>query len=334
MNLNEHVSFNEWTLLEEIDKDFFKKVIFISNGGCVHMAGDEPRVALKRTVLEELFDAFFLDQDPLQNKEISTDLPIVLYSAHEDATVKFLTDNKLKDKNFYNTPATTREVAAKDKFHKKFTNDFIPKTVFTIDDVDNIKFPIVAKPASGHSGIGIEVFKTVKDLKASKNKFDTFSEFIEIKNEFRVVLVKDKIITIDERIQRNTIESKKADESLDFVYVEQDEKKVPFMDKLHAMKEIFRNEIDLGVWSMDVIVDGDGKLWVLELNSNTGLSWVKPTLVYIEVYEHFYKETLPRSFINKLNDLYLKPARTMLWETSKKWIEKSKWRIDYEKLTK
>ena len=332
MKLNEHLSYRQWQLLEETDKDFFKKVQFISSGSCVGDAKKEKRIALKKLQLDELFDSFFLNQT--QTKEISLDKPTILYSGHEDRTEKFLKDKKINYKNLYNTPEVTKEVASKKKFHQTFKQNFIPHTVFSSEEAKDMKYPIIAKPEEGHSGIGIEVFKTYKDLKASKNKFDTFSEFIDVDIEFRVLLMKDKIVSIDERIRRNTVDSKKADESLDFVYVEQDPKKLPFYDKLKSMRDVFLDKIDLGIWSMDVIIDKNGKSFVLELNSNTGLSWVKPTLLYIAIYEDFYGQTLPRTFLDELNNKYLKPARKLLWETSEKWIKKSKWRIDYEKSIK
>src|SRR5690606_37575333 len=95
--------------------------------------------------------------------------------------------------------------ASKRLFHETFGDkEYLPKTVFTLEEAKTLKYPIIAKPAFGHSGIGITKFNSYKELESEviKNglKFDVFSEAIQIDKEFRIIFLKDKIVALAVRI--------------------------------------------------------------------------------------------------------------------------------------
>ena len=233
----------------------------------------------------------------------------------------------------YNNPDTMKVSGNKILFHKKFSNlKFIPRTVFSVKDAKTLKFPIIAKPNKGHSGIGITVFKTFDELSKSKNKYGLFSEFIKSTTEFRVLLMKDEIIEIDERIQKNTVESKKKDDSLDFVYVEQNLDTFSILDDIKKFIRPFTKELNLGVWSLDIIIGENGSQYVVEINTATGLGASKLALLYIAVYNDFYQKPLSKKEIELLYSRFITPTREILWKTEKQWILKSKERIDYTSL--
>jgi glutathione synthase/RimK-type ligase-like ATP-grasp enzyme len=286
--------------------------------------------------LDNLFETYFAEKDKDKAKDAPTDKPVIYYGGTMKDGTDFLENSKIPKANLYNTPELSPKTGDKKKFHIRYDEvSYVPKTVYEIDDVkDALSFPIIAKPAEGHSGVGIEIFKTFDELKKSKNKFDLYSQALDFNYEFRVFLMKDKIVEIDERVHKKGVADKKNKEAVDFVYVELDTKKFPHTQKMGEMAKFFYDDIKPGVWSMDVVLDKDGKLWVLELNSATGMGASKLAYIYTAVYEDFYNKTLPRSFHNTLNEKFIKPIRKINWRDDKKSIQKSKWAIDYEELIK
>jgi hypothetical protein len=209
--------------------------------------------------------------------KLDTTKPILSYFADNKGGDKILFDNNISFSDIYNDKKEVSKSGSKKLFHEVLGDvDYIPKTVTNVKDIDKLSFPIVGKPASGHSGIGIVKVDNKEELEKElkKRDLDVFSEAINnIDTEYRLVFVKDKLIIAYERIPvkelNKTLDTKDPDDSLQFLYVEQDLDKHKF--KLDKMLKDFKSKIDLDFFALDVIEDKNGKLWLLESNSAIGM---------------------------------------------------------------
>jgi glutathione synthase/RimK-type ligase-like ATP-grasp enzyme len=267
-----------------------------------------------------------------------TSVPVLYYGGNNKHAIKFLEKSNISKKNMYNKPSEMLITGDKKEFHKLFKSyKFMPKTVFTKEEVlTSLKFPIIAKPSDGHSGIGIVKFENVENFKKSKDTFDLYSEFIEHKQEFRVSMLKNSVVIVDERIskigEKSTVEQKDKDDELKFVYVNQDLQKVTWMNEVLHISKIIHNILPLDVWSLDIVVTNDNEIFVLEANSASGLGAIKSATYYLHIYEDFYDEILPLWYVKKLQNDYIKPFMREVWNQNPEEVKKSPWRIDYKNI--
>jgi len=241
--------------------------------------------------------------------------PILYYGSKSGETRKFIEEyiNENDSKLVYNRPSESEKSGDKVLFHKALEEtDLTPKTVFTIKEAEKLPFPIIAKPAEGMSGVGIEKFETVEDLKKSKGKFDLFSEFVDFDREFRGLFVKDNLAVVYERVpivkDNKSIETKGRDEKLSFVYIEQ-KNNLPFEKELKEMAKKFNNKIDLDVYSLDFFSKKDGGLSLIEANASSGLGANSLVSVYEALHNDFYDKDIAKEdkeFINEVKNSYNK----------------------------
>ena len=329
------------------NKDYFKKVVFLMPGSSSNaLSGlDSLYQDLNDECLEEVFESFFcgVDKDRfkemsekqvkyLNTLEVSDKKPIVYYGGEQPAPLLVLKNNKISETNMYNTPTSMGISAYKSKFYKLFKDSkFICKTEYDIKNaLNNLKFPIIAKPDAGHSGSGIEIFETSEDLQKSKNKFINYSEAKNLKAEYRVMAMNDSIISIYERVSKddNAIKDKKPDDYVSFVYVKQDLSKLDFVKETENIIKEIRSKVKAGVWSVDLMIDENNDKWVAEINSASGLSADRMCEVYSAVYEDFYKEELPKEVKSYIYDKYTVPVHKINVKENGKYIKKSKTRSD------
>jgi hypothetical protein len=79
------------------------------------------------------------------------------------------------------------------------------------------------------------------------------------------------------------------------------------------------------------MIDSDGKLWVAEINSASGMAADKMAKVYIMIYEDFYGEELPKVFKTFLFNEYIEPVYKKNLEVNSEAIKRSKGAVDYLK---
>lgn len=193
--------------------------------------------------------------------------------------------------------------------------DFFPNEVFKRSEIPKIGYPVVAKPDRGHSGIGIQKFNDKKELTkylADKSNpgFDLFSEYIDFSREFRAMFVKNKLIYIGERIpkikQNVSVDNKKADDEMAFVYVVQNMEAFPYKEGLLKINEQIRAEIDLDVYSLDFFLDKDKNLKIIELNSQTGLDPIKLLAIYeqLKMENDNFASADEQTMIARIKNLY------------------------------
>ena len=262
-------------------------------------ANTEPlNTALMNYVLNVLMDKF-INIDKIKNpKELVNSIPknSIIYCFQPanledppkavDLLFTALRD-RAKDLFVYHNMNLTGSKVETQKLLGHF--NFFPNEVFKKSDISKIGYPVVAKPDRGHSGIGIQKFDNEAELNkylSDKDNpgFDIYSEYIDFSREFRAMFVKDTLIYIGERIPKIakdvSVDNKKAEDQMAFVYVVQDMNTFPYKDALLKINEQIRTDIDPDVYSLDFFLDKDKNLKIIELNSQTGLDPIKLLAIY------------------------------------------------------
>ena len=196
----------------------------------------------------------------------------------------------------YNPKEKKMEIASKVKWHETHKDSkHVPKTVSEPEDLDQLKFPIIAKPDNRYSGMGIQKFDTLEDAKkADLEDFEVFSEKIDIDEEHRIMMWRGEPVMWVQRVHGNkeTKEmTKKKEDKLYFKYVLKNLDKLPeeWNEVFQEMNEAHEN---LDLYSIDLMVDTDGKPWVVEMSSEFAPLYGVMAPFYKKVYQDYYGKKL------------------------------------------
>tara|TARA_Y100001958_G_C21248485_1_gene581305 strand:- start:6260 stop:7183 length:924 start_codon:yes stop_codon:yes gene_type:complete len=196
----------------------------------------------------------------------------------------------------YNPKEKKMEIASKVKWHETHKDSkHVPKTVSEPEDLDQLKFPIIAKPDNRYSGMGIQKFDTLEDAKkADLEDFEVFSEKIDIDEEHRIMMWRGEPVMWVQRVHGNkeTKEmTKKKEDKLYFKYVLKNLDKLPeeWNEVFQEMNETHEN---LDLYSIDLMVDTDGKPWVVEMSSEFAPLYGVMAPFYKKVYQDYYGKKL------------------------------------------
>lgn len=238
-------------------------------------------------------DKFFIKVTPENYKDIDVDssLPVLTYNS--DVVQTLVDEDLIKIENVYNKPEFIKKSGSKKEFHKIVDGDEnIPKTT---DDKDaaikEIGFPMIAKPAEGHSGIGIVVLKTQKDWDdADHSKLDVYSQYIDKKSEHRFFTFKGEPFFWQERQPTNDKSKNgggKSDERMAFNYIKKNSDKTPqkYRDLIKKFGDMFS---DLPYICFDIMEDMEGKLYIIESNSMPGVPFDATVQIYRTLFKDFY----------------------------------------------
>ena len=258
-----------------------------------------------------------LHENNMDDIDINPDYPVLTY--HTDTVNKLLKAGKIKKENIYNHPDHISKSGSKEEFHKLVGEDEnIPKTVYSKNDaLENLTFPIIAKPARGHSGEGIQIIEKPDLMEEVDEKiFDTFSEYIDKAEEHRFINFKGKPIFWMERTPINEkAKSGKgsAKEAMEFGYAKRDIKDLP-KDYKKVLEKFCKIYEDLPYMCFDVMKGKNGKVYIIESNAQPGVPFDSTIEAYKHIYEDFYKKSLDEESLTKLNEY----AKTMIEKTLKK----------------
>ena len=223
--------------------------------------------------------------------KINPEYPVLTYNSKVVNTL--LEEGLIKPENVYNHPKFIKNSGSKAKFHELVDGDEnIPTTTQNYKEaVEKIGFPMIAKPAEGHSGLGIQVFKDQESFdKADHSKFDVYSEFIDKASEHRLITFKGECFYWMERQPMNDKAKNgdgKADEQTMFKYIKRDPAKIgdAYTTLVKKYGEIFK---DLPYICFDVMEDKDGKVYVIESNSQPGVPFDSTVHIYRVLFKDFY----------------------------------------------
>jgi len=198
------------------------------------------------------------------------------FHKHKDAKIF----NKLKDYSIS---------ADKIVFAKEFTQDWVPRTVLSINKIEDLELPIIGKPKDGFSAQGIEKFDTYEDAKKSKLKIDLWQEAKKIKREFRAFIMNGEIIHIAERITNTSddksVGKKNPNDKINLVYIDQDLNNFPYLNQIKDIKKDLDKKVKLDFYNIDLMLDEDDKMWVPEINGAPGIG---PSMFY-SIYKSWLK---------------------------------------------
>lgn len=237
-------------------------------------------------------DNFFIqiNKDNYKDIDINPDYPILTYNSK--VVEMLLKEGLVKNENVYNRPEFIKQSGSKAEFHKIVDGDEnIPQTCHDEKEALEIGFPLIAKPAEGHSGIGIQVFKSQEDWdKADHSKFDVYSEFVDKKSEHRIINFKGDAFFWMEREPLND-KAKSGDgdgkEEMNFKYIKRDITTLP--EKFKTLIEKFCEKFkDLPYICFDIMEDQEGKLYIIESNSQPGVPYDSTVQIYRKIFNDFY----------------------------------------------
>jgi hypothetical protein len=196
----------------------------------------------------------------------------------------------------YNPEEKKMEIASKVKWHKTHKDSkHVPKTVLDADEIDQLKFPIIAKPENRYSGQGIQKFNTLDDAKkADLSKFEVFSEKIDIDEEHRIMMWRGEPQMWVQRVpadDKTKNMDKSTDEKLKFNYVLKKMEDMP-EEWQPVFDEFAEAHKDLDIYSVDLMVDTDGKPWVVEMSSEFAPLYGVMAFFYKKVYQDYYGKKL------------------------------------------
>ena len=339
-----YVKLFEDFISESLDSPYEKRVGWIMQTNDIKSTSGDVNTREKKYNLEAknfLYHNFFTKEK--ENEAIPEGIPILYYGGSKDKeSEEFLQKNGIPKENLYNQRELLPISGDKTIFGKTFEKkDWLPKTVYSKEDAieGSVGFPLVAKIKNGHSGLGVKKFDNKKELAESKDKFDLFCQFIDFDREYRVVFCKETIVAINERVPTieddSSIQNKDTKDKIKFTYVYQDLKKVPlsFIKNVLEICKDIRKKLPLDLWSLDIVIDKKGKMWVMETSSATGLGSVKMCEIYKAIYEDFYKEKLPDAFLEDIYKRFVVTGHQNYWPKYKKEIESSQWAMDYSIIT-
>ncbi len=334
--------------VEELIKSYSKKVAWILQISDITSTSGNGITERERQYNEEARDMLFncySTKEQFNDEDVIVPLgmPILYYGGGSDRESEIFLKNKAIDPRYlYNQRELLLLSGDKTRFAQLFGKfNWLPKTVFSREEAiaGAVGFPVVAKIKDGHSGIGIQKFDTAKELQDSKETFDLYCQFVDFDREYRVAFCREKIFLINERVPtingNSSIRNKKAGDNIKFTYVYQDLNKVDpaFIAKIKDICAEIKTKLDLDLWSLDVVIDKNGKLWVMETSAATGLGSTKICEVYKAIYEDFYKEPLPDKFLEELYLRFVVTGQQNYWPKMKKEILSSEWAMDYTIIT-
>jgi hypothetical protein len=247
-----------------------------------------------------------LTLDNYKDVKINPDFPVLNYNSK--VTKALLKDGLIKKENIYNKPDFIKQSGSKVEFHKIVDGDEnIPLTVYSKDEaVKKIGFPMIAKPKGGHSGLGIQIFKTQKDFdKADHEALDLYSQYVDKKSEHRIINFDGKAMYWMERIPMNGKAKSgdgKGDEQMMFKYILRDPAKLPqkYNDLIAKYCKMFS---DLPYITFDVMEDKSGKLFVIESNAQPGVPFDSTIQLYHKIFEDFYGRPVDQVTKAKLDEM-------------------------------
>ena len=264
-------------------------------------------------------DKFFVQvhENNMNDIDINPDYPVLTY--HSDTVNKLIKAGKIKKENVYNHPDHISKSGSKEEFHKLVGEDEnIPKTVYSKNDaLEQLEFPIIAKPAEGHSGKGIQIINKPDLMEDVDEKiFDTFSEYIDKEEEHRFINFKGKPIFWMERTPLN--EKAKtgkgsAKSEMEFGYAKRSLSDLP-EDYRKVLERFCKIYEDLPYMCFDVMKGKNGKVYIIESNAQPGVPFDSTVEAYKHIYEDFYKKPLNKESLTKLEEY----ANTMIEKTLKK----------------
>jgi hypothetical protein len=198
---------------------------------------------------------------------------------------------------------------------------YVSKTVFKIEEVETLQFPIIVKAEDSWQSKGVQKFDTVEELMSCEMKFDLYQEAFNIDKEWRVIVFKGKkditpkILSISLRTPNNDkSKSLRVSESTDALAGNESSKfkwtGIDFYNGCENTPDI--NEVsnivnhtlevspEMNIFAVDIALDKDGKYWLIEANVQPGQNGNTTHLMYLNLFKDFYGLTIGGDDVDKM----------------------------------
>lgn len=203
--------------------------------------------------------------------------PILIF---DNIKASIINESGSSNEHFYNSSNLNSRL----NIHSKYANEsFIPKSIRNRNKVRKLKFPIEAIGSSGISN-----YKTLNRFNNSENVYHTFREKINPRTKYEVLMFRDKPIDMVENIN-NTYTSKKINSDM--------------LKKISAISNKINENHKLDVYYIKIYESDRNRLYLSGINKCNRLNEKQANLIYVKLYEDYYKHAVPTWFKNKINEI-------------------------------
>lgn len=254
-------------------------------------------------------------------KKFDSGLPALGYVATYTQSVL---DAGYNPELMYNMPEDSLKLR-KINFYKQLNDlgsEYVSKTVFTIDEAKELKFPVIAKAEASWQSKGVKKFDTVEELVSCEETFDLYQEAFNIDTEYRAIIFKGKkdttpkLLTMSLRTPANDkANSLRVSEGVEHQELADNESSKftwttidIFSEDCHIdMGEISKLVADtlkvspeMNMFAIDVAIDKNGKYWLIEANTQPGQNGITSHLIYLNMVKDFYGLKITGEDIDKM----------------------------------
>lgn len=200
---------------------------------------------------------------------------------------------------------------------------FVSKTVFKMDEVSTLTFPVIAKAEASWQSKGVKKFDTYEELIACEDQFDLYQEAFNIDKEYRAVVFKGKndiapkILLVAMRTPDNgkakSLRVSEGAEHEDLVKNESSKFSWTVMDIYNGddncpdiievgklVLEACKVSPGMNMFAIDFAVDKSGRYWLIEANTQPGQNGITSHLIYLNIVKDFYNYKISGNDIDKM----------------------------------
>lgn len=161
--------------------------------------------------------------------------------------------------------------------------------------IERLGLPMVAKELSSQRGVGVSLIKSKKDFNLLVSKLSTknfmFQKFINKKEEFRVLVLGNTIGSYERKTSEDPNEFRNnvsLGAKEDFMNVERISEEVKSISIKSAQT------LGVEIAGVDVVIDDEGKAWVLEVNRGPGFTYESKMSPEVSNIAKFFVKELER----------------------------------------
>lgn len=231
--------------------------------------------------IQILSDSVSIDNSPfthISSFKESNGNPILILG---DNKLTNLNESNLINEHLYNS----YNLHSKFNIYKKYANEsFIPKSINNRNKIKKLKFPI---EALGKGGI-LSSYKTMNRFNKSENVYHTYREKINPRTKYEILMFRDKPIDMVENIN-NVYTSKKMSPSI--------------LKRITNISNRIGENHKLDVYYIKIYESDKNKIYLSGITKCNRLDEKQANLVYVKLYEDYYKHSVPTWFKNKINEI-------------------------------
>lgn len=281
----------------------FHKISFITTNYGSGLSSKDSVYA--ESIVKKYFNWINFDQISLLS---DTNTPLLNFGSTNSEIQNLIENGKVS--HIWNLPKYIDNARNKLMFHEILLNkSYIPKTYFSAYNVvlNCESYPIIAKPKFGKQGIGISKLNEVDFVNLDKLdlQYDIYCEYIDIDHEYRCIWFTDEILFISERIpsndKSNSLRESKEVSKNEFDWVDQDITKIKWLSEASKILLEVTKLTNLDFIGADIAIDKNGKVWLIEINTQPGLNSTQPLDIYKKAFSLYYSRK-----VNNLTEIEIK----------------------------